>query len=75
MSVKLRKIYQDKHCHNCNAQLQGQYGSEVGLVLTIYLCKVCTQANKARIFELPNEVELLPRALTFEPLALTKIGG
>jgi len=75
MTLKLRKIYQNKHCHNCGESLQGKYGSEVGLVITIYLCQPCALANKHKIFELPDEIELKPRALTFEPLALAIKGG
>ena len=72
MSVKLRKISKHKPCRVCGADMKGQYGREVGLIVTIVLCKECTEIYRDKIFKLPSEIELMPKMLTFAPLALER---
>ena len=72
MSIKLRKISKHKPCHQCGADLKGKYGAEIGLIITITLCANCADLHKAQIFNLPDELEYLPKALTFAPLALER---
>ena len=77
MSLILRKARNGKHCHICGHKIaKDEYGGEVGIVLTIYLCSSCAYINKDKIHALPLSLELTRKALASPLIMLdNKQGG
>ena len=76
MSLILRKNHNGSVCHICGHKIgKGEYGGEVGIVLTIYLCSSCAYINKDKIHALPLSLELTRKALASPLMLDNKQGG
>ena len=76
MSLTIRKNHSGSVCHACGHKIaKDEYGGEVGIMLTIFLCSQCAYENKERIHALPFSLELKHKALASPLMLDNKQGG